>query len=190
MEHLLWVIMRLNSGSTLVWVPGQRTKWGREREGERKKLPCKSFKNRTSPIINTFSTCLLLPRAPLLWGFRVSPPQWNPQHWDGPSRIIPVSGSFIKCRFPSSSPAELIQNFWWVLRGDSYSISTPSTTFRESCSSCCCCSVAKSCLTICDPMNCSTPGFPVLYHLPEFAQVHVLWNSSQSLIFREEKNPE
>ena len=26
-------------------------------------------------------------------------------------------------------------------------------------SHCCCCSVAKSCLTLCDPMDCSTPGF-------------------------------
>ena len=31
---------------------------------------------------------------------------------------------------------------------------------------CCCCSVAKLCLTLCDPMNCSTPGFPVLHYLP------------------------
>ena len=29
-------------------------------------------------------------------------------------------------------------------------------------------SVAQSCLTLCDPMNCSTPGFPVHHHLPEF----------------------
>ena len=36
-----------------------------------------------------------------------------------------------------------------------------------------CCSVAKSCLTPCDPMNCSTPGSPVLHCLPEFAQIHV-----------------
>ena len=27
----------------------------------------------------------------------------------------------------------------------------------------------------CDPMNCSTPGFPVLHNLPEFAQTHVHW---------------
>ena len=27
----------------------------------------------------------------------------------------------------------------------------------------CCCSVAKSCLTLCDPMDCSRPGFPVLH---------------------------
>ena len=38
-----------------------------------------------------------------------------------------------------------------------------------------CCSVAKSCLTLCDPMNCSTPSFPVLHCLPELAQTHVHW---------------
>ena len=37
------------------------------------------------------------------------------------------------------------------------------------------CSVAKLCLTLCDPMDCSTPGFPVLHYLPEFAQTHVHW---------------
>ena len=37
----------------------------------------------------------------------------------------------------------------------------------------CCCSVAKPCSSLCDPMDCSTPGFPVLHHLPEFAQTHV-----------------
>ena len=34
------------------------------------------------------------------------------------------------------------------------------------------CSVTKMCLTLCNPMNCSTPGFPVHY-LPEFAQTHI-----------------
>ena len=29
--------------------------------------------------------------------------------------------------------------------------------------------------TLCDPMNCSTPGFPVHHHLLEFAQTHVHW---------------
>ena len=37
------------------------------------------------------------------------------------------------------------------------------------------CSVAQSCLTLCDPMDCSTPGFLVLHHLPEFVQTHVRW---------------
>ena len=35
----------------------------------------------------------------------------------------------------------------------------------------CCCSVAKSFLTLCDLMDCSTPGYPVLHYLPEFAQI-------------------
>ena len=34
-------------------------------------------------------------------------------------------------------------------------------------------SVAQSCLTLCDPMDCSMPGFPVLHYLLEFAQTHV-----------------
>ena len=36
-----------------------------------------------------------------------------------------------------------------------------------------CYSAANSCLTLCNPMNCSTPGFPVLHYLLEFAQTHV-----------------
>ena len=35
------------------------------------------------------------------------------------------------------------------------------------------CSVAKSCLILGDPMDCSTPGFTVVHHVPEFAQTHV-----------------
>ena len=34
-------------------------------------------------------------------------------------------------------------------------------------------SVAQSCLTLCDPMKCSTPGLPVHHQLPEFTQTHV-----------------
>ena len=37
-------------------------------------------------------------------------------------------------------------------------------------------SVTQSCLTLCDPMNCSMPGLPV-HHLPEFTQTHVHWVS-------------
>ena len=32
-------------------------------------------------------------------------------------------------------------------------------------------------LSLCDPMDCSTPGFPVLHHLLELAQIHVHWVS-------------
>ena len=40
---------------------------------------------------------------------------------------------------------------------------------------CCCCSVTQLCLTLCGPMDCCTPSFPVLHYLPEFAQTHVHW---------------
>ena len=33
--------------------------------------------------------------------------------------------------------------------------------------------VTQACLTLCDPMDCSTPGFPVHHQLPEVAQTHV-----------------
>ena len=34
-------------------------------------------------------------------------------------------------------------------------------------------SVTQSCLTLCDPMDCSMPGFPVHQQLPELSQTHV-----------------
>ena len=44
----------------------------------------------------------------------------------------------------------------------------PPTTLQLS-------SVAQSCPTLCDPMNCSTPGLPVHHQLPESTQTHVHW---------------
>ena len=34
-------------------------------------------------------------------------------------------------------------------------------------------SVAQSCLTLCDPMNCSMPALPIHHQLPEFTQTHI-----------------
>ena len=42
---------------------------------------------------------------------------------------------------------------------------------------CCCCSVSKSCLILCNPMNSKMPGFPVLQYLCEFAETHAYWSS-------------
>ena len=61
----------------------------------------------------------------------------------------------------------------------------PSSVFTSFCSPlthltgvvCCFCSVVKSCPTLCDPTECSNPGFPVLHYLPESAQTHVHWIS-------------
>ena len=41
----------------------------------------------------------------------------------------------------------------------------------------CCCSVTQSRPTLCDPMDCSTPGFPVHHQLPKLIQTHVQWVS-------------
>ena len=41
--------------------------------------------------------------------------------------------------------------------------------------SACFCSVTKSCLTLGDPVDRSTPGSSVLHYFPEFAQIHVHW---------------
>ena len=42
-------------------------------------------------------------------------------------------------------------------------------------------SVAQACLTLCDPMDCCTPGFPVHYQLLELTQTHVHWVSDAIL---------
>ena len=43
------------------------------------------------------------------------------------------------------------------------------------CCCCCCCSIAQSCPTLCNPMDCSMPGLPVPHHLLELALVYVHW---------------
>ena len=40
---------------------------------------------------------------------------------------------------------------------------------------CCCYPVTKSCPTLCNPTDCSMPGFPVLHYLLEFSQTNVHW---------------
>ena len=49
---------------------------------------------------------------------------------------------------------------------------------------CCCCSVAKSCLTLCDPMACSTPGISVSHQkLPKFMSIELVMPSSHLTLF-------
>ena len=50
---------------------------------------------------------------------------------------------------------------------------TNSTTWEALFYDGCCCSVAQLCLTVCNPMDCSLPGFPVHHQLPELAQTHI-----------------
>ena len=49
----------------------------------------------------------------------------------------------------------------------------PPTCFLNFISLTCIVVVVQSCPTLCDPVDCSTPGLSVSHHLLEFAQVHV-----------------
>ena len=51
------------------------------------------------------------------------------------------------------------------------------------------CSVTKACLTLCDPMDCSIPDFPVLHHLPEFDQTPVHWVSGTIQLYHPLSSP-
>ena len=64
----------------------------------------------------------------------------------------------------------ILKNSPWFQNPEAFSsrIQARSITQRPNCYS-----VTKSCLTLCDPMDCSTPGSPVPHYLPEFAQIHV-----------------
>ena len=64
----------------------------------------------------------------------------------------------------------------WLQAESSYWLSPKINSLEVPWTICCCrCSVAKSCLTLCDAMDCSMPGFSVLHCLLEFVQIHVCW---------------
>ena len=78
---------------------------------------------------------------------------------------VPREGAW---RDTLAAPLGLLQNKHWTLflLYASFNKSENRFSFRFS-------SVPQSCLTLCDHMDCSTPGFPVHHQLPEFALTHV-----------------
>ena len=100
-------------------------------------------------------TCWLSEKGRVCWAL------WAPARGSldpMPGSVCPPSPLRMKARGPSEGDY-LAAAKWWM----------PGYY--------CCCSVAKSYPTLCDPMDCSTPGFPVLHHLLELAQTHVHWVS-------------
>ena len=100
------------------------------------------------------------------WGQRMETfASMSPAGGRGPHSFTVISAS--------SGPHRSRPSLWVSLKG----LSSPLCDFlgrlRNIHFLSCCCLVAKSCLTLCDPMNYSTPGFLVLHSLPEFAQTHV-----------------
>ena len=67
--------------------------------------------------------------------------------------------------------------FWWSLDIVWLELSYITHIYEIDMNLYCCCSVTKSCLILCDLMDCSTPGCPVLHYLPESVQTHVHWIS-------------
>ena len=72
----------------------------------------------------------------------------------------------------ASSPLLMLLN-WLLLPSPPHLITSPHCL--QSFQSVQFSSVAQSCPTLCDPMNCSTPGLPVHHQLPEFTQTYVHW---------------
>ena len=62
--------------------------------------------------------------------------------------------------------SECMHGLWWwrVFQGCIKLLGFSSVQFS---------SIPQSCPTLCDPMNCSTPGLPVHHQLPEFTQTHI-----------------
>ena len=89
--------------------------------------------------------------------------------WDIPGKNAGVGCHFLlQGIFPTqgSNPQLLCLLYWHVCSLPLSPVGSPDFAVQFS-------SVAQSCLTLCDPMNRSTPGFPVHHQLPEFMQTHV-----------------
>ena len=84
-------------------------------------------------------------------------------------------------KYWSGCGEENLPNCWWQSwcghRGDQYEGSSENKTrpiiWSNYWASVQFSSVAQSCPTLCDPMNCSTPGLPVHHQLPELTQTRV-----------------
>ena len=72
-----------------------------------------------------------------------------------------ISSSSLSTKCDYLTPRAKIHHFYFCLCSGSVQFS----------------SVAQSCPTLCNPMDCSMPGLPVHRQLPEFTQTHVHWVS-------------
>ena len=92
----------------------------------------------------------------------------------------PRDGTWVSCiagRFFTTEPLRsmvVLNCLWLYLIGYVYAVQEPggkfSSTYQVTPQFS---SVTQSCLSLCDPVNCSTPGLPVHHQLPKFTQIHV-----------------
>ena len=92
--------------------------------------------------------------------------EWlNTAEWDSPQ-----NSSWAKSYLNEYSPINAVSPWWLVSLINSLQMNLVSFSVQVQFSS-----VAQSCPTLCNPMDCSTPGFPVHHQLPEPTQTHVHW---------------
>ena len=80
---------------------------------------------------------------------------------------IEFSGQEYRSGLPFPSPGDLPP------QGSYHLFTAPALAGGFFTTSAICCLFVQSCLTLCNPVDCSTPGFPVLRHLLEIIQTHV-----------------
>ena len=91
-----------------------------------------------------------------------------------PSLILPSAPGLLQINeWKGRATSGLRHNYADIEQGSTHCILYLISSSKALCSVGTHCSVSKLCLTLCDPRDCSTPGFPVLHHLLEFAQTHV-----------------
>ena len=90
-----------------------------------------------------------------------------------PGKTTGVSCHFLLQRiFPTQKQnLSLLHLLHW--QADSLPLASPEKPISVHC----CCSVAQSRPTLCNPMDCSMPGFPIHHQLLELTQTHVHWVS-------------
>ena len=115
----------------------------------------------------------------LLYQFFLKPPSYHK---------IPLSWRSSKVSSYPSLPSKPLSNLHSLCVFHLHLIPQPLTTHPPisvitalSKVTCCCCSVTQSCLTLCDPMDCSTPGplsLTISQSLPKFMSTALVMPSS------------
>ena len=132
-----------------------------------------------SLLINVPIKFLALPS----WDF----PAWKKNNVILASRLPNLDKILTSVRPENSLLTTILNAKWWCCS------SSPESLLQNQCKALTileflythirCHSVAQSCLTLCNPMDCSMPGFCVLHYLPEVAQTPVHWISDASQPF-------
>ena len=144
-----------------MWVPGKR-------ERQWQQVATAGFHSRRASSWTRAPLSGLLPRTG--WPPPCSPPgsgDWGPapstaptSPWSGGHWLLLTPTSFL-LPFPPLAICKVGGGYWRTSPPDTYSVQFSS--------------VAQSCPTLCDPINCSMSGLPAHHQVSESTQTHVRW---------------